>query len=107
MAESHPNRLPGADVEVRSIAQSTETSIQSWWERLNLLSQDIWHSKDDPQYKVIAAKAGELAVEHAMDLSTTLRDIGEIVETLLPGMPEGEAKTQLIELLQHSAKIRA
>lgn len=107
MAESHPNRLPETDYEVRSMAQSADTSIQSWWERLNLLSQDIWHSKDDPRYKAIAAKAGELAVKHAMDLSMTLRDIGEIVETLLPGMPEGDSKTQLLELLKRSAEIRA
>lgn len=37
----------------------------------------------------------------------TLRDIGEIVETLLPGMPEGDSKTQLLELLKRSAEIRA
>jgi len=103
---THSNRSPGTDQLLAELAELEDESVNSWWKRLNVLSQDIWHG-DELKYAKIAAKAGQLAVKHAMDLNMTLRDMSEIMEILLPGMPEGDTKKQLRELLKRSAEIRA
>ncbi|MBT9136083.1 MAG: hypothetical protein DDT34_01156 [Firmicutes bacterium] len=85
------NRLPGTDAMITWLAANKDDSRRAFHERLNVLSQDIWASEDDPEKLAIEAHVGRVAPEHIMEIQMVLREICEAIIPLLNNLPEAES----------------